>query len=122
MPFDNEARAAKRLRKLKIGIVGFGNFGQFLAKRFIDNDHAVIATSRGDYSDAAKKMGARYFPDPDDFCEQHPDVVIFATSILSTEATINSFPVQRLTTEHLSRGRPLRETVPQAALPAAATR
>jgi arogenate dehydrogenase (NADP+) len=96
MPFDNEARAAKRLRKLKIGIVGFGNFGQFLAKRFIDNDHAVIATSRGDYSDAAKKMGARYFPDPDDFCEQHPDVVIFATSILSTEATINSFPVQRL--------------------------
>jgi arogenate dehydrogenase (NADP+) len=96
MPFDNEARAAKRLRKLKIGIVGFGNFGQFLAKRFIDNDHAVIATSRGDYSDAAKKMGAHYFPDPDDFCEQHPDVVIFATSILSTEATINSFPVQRL--------------------------
>ena len=49
MPFDNEARAAKRLRKLKIWIVGFGNFGQFLAKRFIDNDHAVIATSRGDY-------------------------------------------------------------------------
>ena len=96
MPFDNEARAAKRLRKLKIGIVGFGNFGQFLARRFIQNEHTVIATSRGDYEDAAKKMGARYYRDPDDFCEQHPDVVIFATSILSTEATINSFPVQRL--------------------------
>ena len=86
----------RRLRKLKIGIVGFGNPGQFLARRFIQNEHTVIATSRGDYDAAAKKMGARYYRDPDDFCEQHPGVVIFATSILSTEATINSFPVQRL--------------------------
>ena len=34
-----------------------------------------------------------YYRDPDDFCEMHPDVVIFATSILSTEATISAFPI-----------------------------
>ena len=83
-PFDFEAKQRDSLeekrrqeRKLKIGIVGFGNFGQFLAKRFIKNGHEVIATSRGDYGDIAKDIGAEYFRDPDDFCEMHPDVVIF---------------------------------------------
>lgn len=83
-PFDFEAKQATNLekkrrqeRKLKIGIVGFGNFGQFLAKRFIANGHDVIATSRGDYGDLAKELGVGYCRDPDDFCEMHPDVVIF---------------------------------------------
>ena len=83
-PFDFEAKQRTNLekkrrqeRKLKIGIVGFGNFGQFLAKRFISNGHEVIATSRGDYGDVAKELGVGYFRDPDDFCEMHPDVVIF---------------------------------------------
>lgn len=30
-------------------------------------------------------MGVDYFTDADDFCEEHPDVVILATSILSLE-------------------------------------
>ena len=83
-PFDFEAKQANNLekkrrqeRKLKIGIVGFGNFGQFLAKRFIANGHDLIATSRGDYGAVAKELGVEYFRDPDDFCEMHPDVVIF---------------------------------------------
>jgi len=98
-PFDFEAkqrRSVEKKRALKIGIVGFGNFGQFLAKRFLVNGHTVIATSRSDYGDVASKLGVGYFRDPDDFCETHPDVVIFCTSILSTEATINAFPIQRL--------------------------
>ena len=98
-PFDFEARArseVERERTLKIGIVGFGNFGQFLAKRFVSCGHDVIATSRSDYREVAGGLGVGYYRDPDDFCEMHPDVVIFATSILSTEATINAFPVQRL--------------------------
>jgi arogenate dehydrogenase (NADP+) len=57
--------------------VGFGNFGQFLAKRFIANGHDVIATSRGDYHKVADDLGVGYYRDPDDFCEMHPDVVIF---------------------------------------------
>tara|TARA_B110000977_G_scaffold44671_2_gene60683 strand:+ start:16557 stop:17852 length:1296 start_codon:yes stop_codon:yes gene_type:complete len=98
-PFDFEAKQRQKVekgKKLKIGIVGFGNFGQFLSKRFIKNGHDVIATSRSDYGHIAESLNVGYFRDPDDFCEMHPDVVIFCTSILSTEATINAFPMQRL--------------------------
>lgn len=41
-PFDYEARARARLRQeqqLTIGIVGFGTFGQFLAKRMATVGH-----------------------------------------------------------------------------------
>lgn len=61
-------------KKLKIGIVGFGTFGQFLAKRFVARGHKVLATSRTPYDEVAKKLGVDFFQDPDDFCEEHPDV------------------------------------------------
>jgi hypothetical protein len=47
--FDFEARSAKALKsesKLKIGIVGFGTFGRFLAARFAARGHDVLATGR----------------------------------------------------------------------------
>ena len=97
--FDSEAQANDKLRRnrnLKIGVVGFGNFGQFLTKRFITGGHSVIATSRTDYSELASTLGATFYRDSDDFCEEHPDVVIFCTSILSLEATLDNFPFQRL--------------------------
>lgn len=75
--------------------MGFGNFGQFLAKRFVQR-HEVMAVSRSDYSAEAKEMGVRYFSDMDDFCEEHPDVVILSTSILSTEGTLKKLPLERL--------------------------
>lgn len=56
----------------------------------------VIATSRGDYSQLAKSLGVQFFNDADDFAEEHPEVVILASSILSTEAVLKSLPVQRL--------------------------
>ena len=37
-----------------------------------------------------------FFQDADDFAEEHPEVVIMASSILSTEAVLKLFPVQRL--------------------------
>ena len=98
-PFDSESREKESRRKrvaLKIGVVGFGNFGQFLTKRFIKGGHEVIATSRTDHSGIARELGASFFRDADDFCEEHPDVVIFCTSILSLEATMQAFPFQRL--------------------------
>jgi arogenate dehydrogenase (NADP+), plant len=55
----------------------------------------VIAVSRGDYETEARTVGATYFPDVDDFAEQHPDVVVLATSILSTRAVLDSLPLQR---------------------------
>lgn len=44
MPFDFESRAAARMKaekSLKIGIVGFGTFGQFLARRISQQGHKV---------------------------------------------------------------------------------
>lgn len=76
-PFDYEHRAKQKMNsetRLKIGIVGFGKFGQFLAKRFIARGHQVIATSRSPYDDIARQLGVEYFQDPDDFCEEHPEV------------------------------------------------
>ena len=56
----------------------------------------VIATSRGDYFELAQSLGVHFFQDADDFAEEHPEVVVLASSILSTEAVLNSLPVQRL--------------------------
>jgi len=98
-PFDAEEKLRRHSRlkqSLTIGVLGFGNFGQFLAKRFVQQGHTVIATSRSDYSKIAGDLGVNFFRDIDDFCEEHPDVVIVCTSILSTEESLRSFPFQRL--------------------------
>ncbi|XP_020570965.1 arogenate dehydrogenase 2, chloroplastic-like [Phalaenopsis equestris] len=97
--FDLEARASDRLDqrgRLKIAIIGFGNFGQFLAQTFARQGHSLLAHSRTDYSAAAASLGASFFSDPNDLCEQHPDVVLFSTSILSTAPVLHSLPIQRL--------------------------
>lgn len=82
--------------RLKVAIVGFGNFGQFLAKTIVRQGHTVLGYSRSDYSEAAKKLGVTFFSDPDDLCEEHPDVILLCTSILSTEKVLKSLPLQRL--------------------------
>jgi arogenate dehydrogenase (NADP+), plant len=98
-PFDYESRAAGLLeeqQRLKIAIVGFGNFGQFLARTFAQQGHRLLAHSRTDHSALAATLGASFFTDPHDLCECHPDVVLLATSILSAEAVLRSLPVHRL--------------------------
>ena len=56
----------------------------------------VLATSRSPYEAAAASLGAAFYRDANDFCEEHPDVVVLATSILSTEGVLAGLPVQRL--------------------------
>ena len=56
----------------------------------------VLATSRSPYEAAAARAGVALYRDANDFCEEHPDVVVLATSILSTEAVLAGLPVQRL--------------------------
>ncbi len=80
-PFDREAVQKKQIQKQKekdkqlvIGIVGFGVFGQFLAKRMVKAGHRVLATSRSPYDEVAKELGVEYFRDVNDFCEEHPEV------------------------------------------------
>lgn len=46
--------------RLKIGVIGFGKFGQFIAKTLVKN-HDVVGMGRGDYSVVAREIGA-YVP------------------------------------------------------------
>lgn len=97
--FDFEAKKLKELqmqRSLKIGLVGFGNFGQFLAEKMVKLGHTVLAHSRSDYEDIGRKMKVEFYRDADDFCEEHPEVIVMCTSILSTESALRSLPLQRL--------------------------
>jgi len=84
-----EKLSALRSKPLTIGIIGFGRFGQFIAKTFCKHGKVVV-TSRSDYSDVANAMGAKYVPltQPDSFLEQEMDVIIMATSIVSFESTV----------------------------------
>jgi prephenate dehydratase/prephenate dehydrogenase len=78
---------------LKIGIVGFGKFGQFLAKTFIKT-HRVHGVSRADCSVVAKDIGCDFSPlfDMRTFVKADMDVVLISTSIISFEEVLRSLP------------------------------
>lgn len=86
-----EKLSALRSRPLTIGIIGFGRFGQFIARTF-QKYGRVVVTSRSDYTEVANGMGVTYVPldDPDVFLAEDLDVIVVATSILSFESTISS--------------------------------
>lgn len=52
-------RGDRASRRLKIGVIGFGKFGQFISKKFVA-DHDVVAMGRGDHTVAANEMGASW--------------------------------------------------------------
>ncbi|XP_023756526.1 arogenate dehydrogenase 2, chloroplastic [Lactuca sativa] len=98
-PLDYKSKIFERItiyKTLKIGIVGFGNFGQFLAKTLVRQGHTILAHSRSDYSAIAAELGVSFYFNADDLCEEHPDVIILCTSVLSTEKVLRSLPLQRL--------------------------
>jgi len=74
-------------RKRRIGILGFGTFGQFLAAKFV-LDCDVFAASRDDYSDICQRLGVTWCGDIDTLLDQRLDVLIISTSILSFEAIV----------------------------------
>ncbi|KAK1276890.1 hypothetical protein QJS04_geneDACA011771 [Acorus gramineus] len=83
--------------KLKIAVVGFGNFGQFLTRTLVRQGHTVLVQSRSDHSASAAALGAAaFYADPGDLCDSRPDVVLLSTSILSTESVLRSLPLHRL--------------------------
>jgi exosome complex component RRP43 len=85
-------------RSLRIGIVGFGNFGQFLAKYFLKQGHAVVGTSRTDYTEDAESMGAEFTTSIDTFCtDAKLDVVIVAVSIKAFATVVRKIPWQKFT-------------------------
>jgi hypothetical protein len=77
-------------RRLRIGIVGFGPFGQFLAKTFVINND-VVAASRSDHSARAFELGASAYvslSDPAALFAQQLDVLLISVSIVSFERTL----------------------------------
>ena len=81
-------------RRLKIGIVGFGRFGQFLSTKFASYDHEIYGLSLSDRASEATKCGAKgcgrldSSDDVEAFFERKPDVVVLACSIVSFEETL----------------------------------
>ncbi|KAF9601334.1 hypothetical protein IFM89_018762 [Coptis chinensis] len=81
---------------LRIGIVGLGAFGQFLAKAFQRQGHHVLGTSRSDYSDYCQEQGIIFFRDLNGLCEAQPDILLVCSSILSTEDIVRGIPFHKL--------------------------
>ena len=77
---------------LRIAIVGFGTFGQFVARQWLRRGHTVVAQSRSDYSAEAAAMGASFCRTLDALAAEACDVVVVATSVLSFETVLRSLP------------------------------
>nr|QFR35742.1 arogenate dehydrogenase [Chandrasekharania keralensis] len=93
---DGDPPAAPAPQPLRVGIVGFGNFGQFIAGGVQRQGHAVLAASRSDYSAYCARHGIRFFGTVDALCEEQPDVLLICSSILSTEAVVRAIPFHKL--------------------------
>ncbi|XP_039023807.1 arogenate dehydrogenase 1, chloroplastic-like [Hibiscus syriacus] len=78
---------------LKVGKVGFGTFGQFLAKTMIKQGHTLRATSQTGYSHICHQLGISFFRDVIAFLEADNDVMLIATSILSLSEVLRSMPL-----------------------------
>ena len=93
-PLLSEGKILKSSKiEIKIGIIGFGRFGQFIGKEMVKYGFDVFATSRTDYTVLAEDIGISFF-NKDEFLCLNLDIIILATSILSFEQVIKSFPKQ----------------------------
>lgn len=96
-PVTGKLETVEQKKPLNIGIIGFGNFGQFIGKTFVKY-HKVRAMSRTDASAEAKALGCEYFaPYEQDAFFDDLDVVVFSTSILSFKEVLRGIPVEYLT-------------------------
>jgi len=74
--------------KRKVGIIGFGTFGQFLAKKMV-SEFDVFAASREDYSRIAGELGVSWCRSLDELMQQRLDVLLISVSILSFEGMVH---------------------------------
>lgn len=111
---------ALQTQKLRIGIYGFGTFGQFLAKRFRERHLPVFATSKTDYSSVSqilwlvrlafywynlrcstmqsqcvKDFGVVFIPGEniDELLNHNINVLILSMSIRSFEEAVEKIPM-----------------------------
>ena len=88
-----QQHAATKKDPLRIGIVGFGKFGQFLAKAFSKNND-VYVISKSDNSAMAKEIGVDFYPmfDMAAFAKIDFDVILLSVSIISFNEVLASLP------------------------------
>ena len=73
--------------KPTLGIIGFGRFGQFLAKH-LKNDFTIFVTSRTNYQMEALALNIIYLEEKEFYQKNDFEYLILATSILSTSDVI----------------------------------
>jgi prephenate dehydrogenase len=84
------------VRRLKIGFVGYGNFGQYLSKQ-MSLHHDVRCIDPFDKSKQAEENNVEYFPPFDMSNFLHGlDVVVIAVPMIELEETIESLPPDKL--------------------------
>jgi len=84
------------VRRLKIGFVGYGNFGQYLSKQ-LSLHHDVRCIDPFDKSKQAEENNVEYFPTFDMSNFLHGlDVVVIAVPMIELEETIESLPPDKL--------------------------
>ena len=94
LPVDSDTAAKKALQPLartslecplRIAVIGFGTFGQFLARRWVRRGHVVHAQSRTDYSDIASTIGVNFVTSVAELADEPIDCIVLSVSILSFE-------------------------------------
>jgi hypothetical protein len=80
--------------KMRVGIIGFGPMGKYLADLLSRNGHHVACANRRDaYFDDSNISYKLYALDElDQFCSEQLDIIIIAVSISSIEGVLSSIP------------------------------
>ncbi|CAK9046367.1 unnamed protein product [Durusdinium trenchii] len=73
--------------KKRIGVLGFGTFGQFIAKK-LASEHDVFASSRENYSSIASNCGVTWCNTLDELLAQQLEILIISVSILSFDSIV----------------------------------
>jgi len=86
-----QKRDTLRCCPLTVGIVGFGRFGQFIARTFCKHCR-VIVTSRANKIKVSQNMNVTYFPLSRlcRFLNEKLDVIILSTSIVSFDGMVKT--------------------------------
>ncbi|KAH0661835.1 hypothetical protein KY290_030015 [Solanum tuberosum] len=89
---SSSSSSSSQPKTLRIGIIGFGPFAQFLAKTMMKQGHFIRVTSRSDYSELCTNLGILFFRDMGAFLESDNEVIMISTSILSLSRVVESIP------------------------------
>eukprot|EP00751_Fragilariopsis_kerguelensis_P011613 CAMPEP_0170765012 /NCGR_PEP_ID=MMETSP0733-20121128/4354_1 /TAXON_ID=186038 /ORGANISM="Fragilariopsis kerguelensis, Strain L26-C5" /LENGTH=904 /DNA_ID=CAMNT_0011105787 /DNA_START=319 /DNA_END=3033 /DNA_ORIENTATION=- len=91
---DNNDNTSSSL--LKIGLVGFGSYGQVFARQMIQQKHRVSCLDKEDKSEEAEQLGVDFHFHAKEFFQQELDVVVLSVPLIALEETVQSLPVEEL--------------------------